>query len=378
MMAGIYLHIPFCKSKCPYCNFFSVASLKTEEVFLSALYHEIGIRKDYLGNQAISTIYFGGGSPSILNPVQISNILDKLLSVFKVEAGTEVSLEANPDDITAENLDEWKKAGINRLSIGIQSFEEADLKYLGRVHSGEQAERSVRLALEKGFQNMSVDFIYGMPTLTDKAFISNLEKAVSFGIPHISAYALTVEPKTAMEVMIRKNSITGPDEEKTVFQFSLLMQYLGSVNYEHYEISNFSHPGLYSRHNSSYWNGEHYLGLGPSAHSFNGISRQWNPAGINKYAGLIHSGQPQFETEILSLQQKYNEYVMTSLRTKWGTSLEHIRNSFGESNAAFFKDQAQKYILNSDLLENEGVFILSDKGKLFADSISSDLFLEND
>ncbi|MEI8005110.1 MAG: radical SAM family heme chaperone HemW [Bacteroidota bacterium] len=377
-MAGIYLHIPFCKSKCPYCNFFSVASLKTEEVFLSALYHEIGIRKEYIGNQAVSTIYFGGGSPSILSPVQISNILDKLLSVFKVEAGAEVSLEANPDDVTAQNLDEWKKAGINRLSIGMQSFEEADLKYLGRVHSGEQAERSVRLALEKGFQNMSVDFIYGMPTLTDKAFISNLEKAVSFGIPHISAYALTVEPKTAMEVMIRKNSIIGPDEEKTVSQFSLLMQYLGRVNYEHYEISNFCLPGMYSRHNSSYWNGEHYLGLGPSAHSFNGISRQWNPAGMNKYAGLIHSDRPHFETEILSLPQKYNEYVMTSLRTMWGTRLEYIRNSFGESRALYFKAQSIPYVHSCDLLENEGIYTLSDKGKLFADRVSSDLFIGND
>jgi len=377
-MAGIYLHIPFCKSKCPYCNFFSVASLKSHDVFLNTLFNEIGIRTEYLGRQPVGTIYFGGGSPSILSPVLIGGILDKLRSVFMVDAGAEVTLEANPDDITAQNLHEWKNAGINRLSIGVQSFEDAGLKYLGRVHSGEQAERSVRLALDNGFSNLSVDFIYGMPPLTEKAFEMNLEKAVALSIPHISAYALTVEPKTAMEAMVRKNSIPGPDEEKTVSQFSFLMRYLGSSNYEHYEISNFCLPGMYSRHNSSYWKGEHYLGLGPSAHSFNGTSRQWNPAGINRYDGLIHSGRPYFETELLTLRQKYNEYVMTSLRTIWGTSLEHINITFGKSHAAYFKDQALPYLLNSDLIEHKGVYTLSDKGKLFADRISSDLFLEND
>ncbi len=377
-MAGIYLHIPFCKSKCPYCNFFSVASLKSRDVFLGALQNEILTRKEYLGDKPVKTIYFGGGSPSILDPAQISLILDKIFRVYMVEAGAEVTLEANPDDITLSNLQAWKKAGVNRLSIGVQSFGDPDLKYLGRVHSGEQAERSLRLALENGFSNLSVDFIYGMPALSDNAFKINLEKAVSLGIPHISAYALTVEPKTAMEVMIRKNSIPGPDEEKTVSQFRLLMHYLGSSGYEHYEISNFCLPGRYSLHNSSYWKGEHYLGLGPSAHSFNGISRQWNPAGINRYTELINSGQPQCELEFLTLQQKYSEYVMTSLRTMWGTSLEYIRSSFGESLALYFKAQATPYVLSDDLLEHEGVFTLSDKGKLFADRISSDLFPGND
>jgi len=377
-MAGIYLHIPFCKSKCPYCNFFSVASLKSRDVFLGALHNEIVSRKEYLGDQPVKTIYFGGGSPSILDPSQISLILEKLYLVFKVEDGAELTLESNPDDITVSKLLLWKKAGVNRLSIGVQSFGDPDLKYLGRVHSGAQAERSVRLALDNGFTNLSVDFIYGMPTLTDKAFLTNLEKAVSLGIPHISAYALTVEPKTAMEVMIRKNSIPGPDEEKTVSQFRLLMHYLGSADYEHYEISNFCLPGRYSLHNSSYWKGEHYLGLGPSAHSFNGISRQWNPAGINRYSELINSGLPHFETEILGLQQKYNEYVMTSLRTIWGTSLEYIRSSFGESLAVYFKAQTTPHVLSNDLLDQEGVYTLSDKGKLFADRISADLFLGND
>jgi oxygen-independent coproporphyrinogen-3 oxidase len=377
-MAGIYLHIPFCKSKCPYCNFFSVASLKTRDVFLETLHREIGIQKNYLGKQNVKTIYFGGGTPSLLNPSHISFILEKIMTVFSVEESAEITMEANPDDITFQNLQDWRKAGINRLSIGIQSFEADDLKYLGRIHTGEQAERSVQLALEHGFSNLSVDFIYGMPTLSDAAFENNLEKAVIFHIPHISAYALTIEPKTAMDVMIRKNQMPGPDEDKSVSKFRFLMQYLGSYNYEHYEISNFCLPGMYSLHNSSYWKGDHYLGLGPSAHSFNGVSRHWNVNSIGQYSDLIQTGKPHFETEFLSQCQKYNEYVMISLRTIWGTRLDHIRNVFGERSASHFRDQALQYLGNSNMLEHDGVFTLSDKGKLFADKISSDLFLDND
>ncbi len=377
-MAGIYLHIPFCKSKCPYCNFFSVASLKTGLVFLEALYREIGIQKDYLGAQKVKTVYLGGGTPSLLGPSQLSGILEKISSVFPVEQNAEITMEANPDDITLKNLSEWLKSGINRLSIGIQSFEEDDLRYLGRIHTGEQAERSVQLARDAGFSNLSLDFIYGMPTLSYDAFRSNLEKAVDLHIPHISAYALTIEPKTAMDVKIRKQQTAGPDEEKSVSQFRFLMQYLGSHNYEHYEISNFCLPGMHSVHNSSYWSGDHYLGLGPSAHSYNGSTRQWNVSSISRYADLIGSGSPHFETEFLSPSQKYNEYVMTSLRTIWGTNPDHIRKIFGEKAASHFMAQAHQYLENSYILEQNGIFTLSDKGKLFADRISSDLFLDTD
>ena len=281
-MAGIYLHIPFCKSKCPYCNFFSVASIKAVEEFLPALKKEISLQQHYLGNQKIETLYFGGGTPSLIKPSAINRILEQIQNSFAVEKTAEITLEANPDDITVASLEAWHNAGINRLSIGVQSFNDADLKYLGRIHSGAQAEKSVQLALEHGFNHLSVDFIYGMPTLSDSAFADNLEKAVSLQIPHISAYALTTEPKTAMDVMIRKQQMQGPDEETAASQFRYLMQYLGSRGYEHYEISNFCLPGKYSRHNSSYWKGDHYLGLGPSAHSFNGISRQWNVNGISR------------------------------------------------------------------------------------------------
>ena len=377
-MAGIYLHIPFCKSKCPYCNFFSVASIKAVEEFLPALKKEISLQQYYLGNQKIETLYFGGGTPSLIKPSAINRILEQIQNSFAVEKTAEITLEANPDDITVASLEAWHNAGINRLSIGIQSFNDADLKYLGRIHSGAQAEKSVQLALEHGFNHLSVDFIYGMPTLSDSAFADNLEKAVSLQIPHISAYALTTEPKTAMDVMIRKQQMQGPDEETAASQFRYLMQYLGSRGYEHYEISNFCLPGKYSRHNSSYWKGDHYLGLGPSAHSFNGISRQWNVNGISRYTSLVNAGESHFETEVLSPSQRYNEYVMVSLRTIWGTSLDHIKQEFGEGPASYFKDLASHFLISKDMIEHDGIFTLSENGKLFADKISSDLFLDND
>ncbi len=377
-MAGIYLHIPFCKSKCPYCNFFSVASIKAVEEFLPALKKEISLQQYYLGNQKIETLYFGGGTPSLIKPSAINRILEQIQNSFAVEKTAEITLEANPDDITVASLEAWHNAGINRLSIGVQSFNDADLKYLGRIHSGAQAEKSVQLALEHGFNHLSVDFIYGMPTLSDSAFADNLEKAVSLQIPHISAYALTTEPKTAMDAMIRKQQMQGPDEETAASQFRYLMQYLGSRGYEHYEISNFCLPGKYSRHNSSYWKGDHYLGLGPSAHSFNGISRQWNVNGISRYTSLVNAGESHFETEVLSPSQRYNEYVMVSLRTIWGTSLDHIKQEFGEGPASYFKDLASHFLISKDMIEHDGIFTLSENGKLFADKISSDLFLDND
>ncbi|MCX6287824.1 MAG: radical SAM family heme chaperone HemW [Bacteroidetes bacterium] len=377
-MAGIYLHIPFCKSKCPYCNFFSVASTKSAEIFFGALHEEINLQRHYLGKQTVETIYFGGGTPSLLKSSEIAGILEKIRSVFSLEETVEITLEANPDDITAHKLQDWRKWGINRLSLGLQSFADDDLKYLGRIHSGAQAERSVQLALDHGFSNISVDFIYGMPTLTHKAFAGNLEKVVALGIPHISAYSLTTEPKTALDVKIRKKQMQGPDDEKAISQFRFLMQYLGSCNYEHYEISNFCLPGMYSKHNSSYWKGRYYLGLGPSAHSFNGFSRQWNFSGISRYAGLISTGKPHYETEFLTPLQNYNEYVMISLRTIWGASLHYIKQEFGEGPASYFRDQASEFLAKGDMIEHQGIFTLTGKGKLFADKISSDLFLDND
>lgn len=375
-MAGIYLHIPFCKSKCPYCNFFSVASLRSKTAFVEALLLETDLQRNYLGRRQVSTIYFGGGTPSVLEASELCLILSKLNETFSISPDAEITLEVNPDDVTLQNLDSWLNAGINRLSIGVQSFSDKDLKYLGRIHSGKQSELALKLALEKGFSDLSADFIYGLPVQSDDAFAINLEKAVNLGIPHISAYALTVEPDTAMDIMIRKGRLQEPNDEEQSRQFSFLMEFLRSRGYEHYEISNFCLPGYYSKHNSSYWKAEPYLGLGPSAHSFNGASRQWNVSGISKYCQQVSQGRDFFESEVLSQGQKYNEYVMVSLRTMWGSHISHITTEFGEDMASYFITQARAYILTGDIIENNGIYTLSDKGKLFTDKISSDLFLD--
>jgi oxygen-independent coproporphyrinogen III oxidase len=335
-------------------------------------------RRDYTGGQAISTVYFGGGTPSLLPDGEVFSILDALNKLYTLSPAAEITLEANPDDVSSERLDEWRSAGINRLSLGVQSFFDEDLLYLGRVHNGIQAERSVLLSLDKGFTSLSVDFIYGMPVLSDDHLERNLTRAVDLGIPHISAYALTVEPKTALDSLIRKNKTQGPDDEKAASQFMMVMNLLGSFDYEHYEISNFCLPGKYSRHNSAYWNGEHYLGLGPSAHSYNGISRRWNISSITQYSSLVSADQPFSETEVLTPAQKHNEYIMTSLRTKWGTSPGRIRDEFGEENAARFRALAKIHIDSGDLTESDGNYILTSRGKLFADAISAGLFLDNE
>jgi oxygen-independent coproporphyrinogen-3 oxidase len=377
-VAGIYLHIPFCKSKCPYCNFFSVASIKYRDDFLAALGIEISLNQNYLKGQTVNTIYFGGGTPSLLEPHEISSILDALHRQYPVDRDAEITLEANPDDVTASKLEEWKGLGINRLSIGVQSFFDEDLRYLSRVHDGKQSEKAVRLSQEKGFVNLSVDFIYGMPVLTDQHLEKNLEMAVNMGIPHISAYSLTIEPKTAMDILIRKNKMQGPDEEKVAGQFMFVMQFLAGCSYEHYEISNFCLPGMYSKHNSAYWKGGHYLGLGPSAHSYNGNSRQWNIENMIQYTSLINSQKTYFETEELTAVQKYNEYIMTSLRTKWGISLAKIRQDFGEEIVSRFRSDVTLYISKGEIEESGGIYTLTGKGKLFADGISTGLFLDND
>ncbi|MEI6883996.1 MAG: radical SAM family heme chaperone HemW [Bacteroidota bacterium] len=375
-MAGIYLHIPFCKSKCPYCNFFSVASLSSKTAFVEALLLEMDLQRNYLGGRLVSTIYFGGGTPSVLEATELCLILSKLNETFSISPDAEITIEVNPDDVTAQNLESWLHTGINRLSIGVQSFSDKDLKYLGRIHSGKQSELALKLALEKGFSDLSADFIFGLPGQSDDDFAINLERAVNLGIPHISAYSLTVEPDTAMAVMIRKGLLQEPDDEEQSRKFSFLMEYLRSRGYEHYEISNFCLPGYYSKHNSSYWTAEHYLGLGPSAHSFNGASRQWNVSGISKYCRQLSQGMDFFESEVLSQGQKYNEYVMVSLRTMWGSHINHIATEFGEDMASYFIIRARAYIITGDMIENNGIYTLSDQGKLFADKISSDLFLD--
>ncbi len=374
-MAGIYLHIPFCRQKCHYCNFFSVASLHYRDEFLKALNHEIELQKHYLEGETIETIYFGGGTPSLLKGDEINEIFGEINKHYRVSSDAEITLEANPDDLDRDTLKMLCNSPVNRLSIGVQSFFDDDLNYLNRVHSSDQALEAVKKAREAGFQNISIDLIYGIPTLNEKKWLSNLETFYTLGITHLSAYALTVEPKTALDVMIRKNRMQAVDEQMMIRHFKLLMDFMKEKNYLHYEISNFCQGTFYSKHNRSYWSGEKYLGLGPSAHSFNKESRKWNISSISGYLKALEMKTIPADIEYLTIPQKYNEYIMTSLRTMWGADYSVIQEKFGEKIAQNFQDNIQKYILSKKIENTENAYFLTDEGKLFADGIAADLFL---
>jgi oxygen-independent coproporphyrinogen-3 oxidase len=341
---------------------------------LEAIGKEMSLQKSYLGGP-VDTLYFGGGTPSLLEEEQVSMLMTSLTKHFTFSPTAEITLEANPDDITNAKLASWKGLGINRLSIGIQSFRDVDLHYLNRIHSADKALKCLELAKQAGFNNLTLDLIFGIPTLSDEAWLKNIKTAIDLGIQHISAYALTVEPKTALEVMIRKGTAKPVDEIQTVRQFKLLMQTMEAHGYEHYEISNYCLPGHYARHNTSYWNGVPYLGLGPSAHSYNGQSRQWNVSSLGEYLKEIQTGRLPAETEILTLQQQYNEFVMTGLRTRWGCDVSDIKQRFGPDYSALFLKEAQKWLNQNHLQQNGGVFTLTRSGKLLADGIASDFFV---
>ena len=369
-MAGIYLHIPFCKSKCAYCNFFSVVSEKQRVDFLDALKNEAVERKGYLGGEDVRTIYFGGGTPSLLKPSEIAGILEVLYKNFKIIDNPEITLEANPDTVSKESLSELKSLGINRLSVGIQSFFDDDLQYLSRKHDSRHARQVLNWAQETGFQEVTMDLIYGIPTLTDEKWHQNLEIFLATGINHLSAYALTVEEKTALGQRINKGVAAPVDEDAVVRQYQILVEMTENQGFEHYEISNFARPGHYSKHNCIYWKGEKYLGLGPSAHSFDGVSRQWNVASVKDYCESY-----SFEREELTLADRYNEYIMTSLRTMWGVDLEHIRKDFGEQYSEKFKKEIKRYISENKICQKDKKYILNDNGMLFADGIAAELFI---
>jgi len=376
-MAGLYIHIPFCRQKCHYCNFFSLASRKNQPQIIASLLQEIELQQAYLGGEPLKTIYFGGGTPSLFQPEIIEKLIEKAISVFGIENNAEITLEANPDDINHFWLSELRKTRVNRLSIGIQSFFDEDLTWLYRAHNATEAINAVKLAQDNGFHNLSIDLIYGIPTLNDKRWNENISKAIALEVPHISAYALTVEPGTALDLFIRKGKYQAVDDEKAARQFTILMDRLTESKFIHYEISNFCTEGSYSRHNTSYWSGEKYLGIGPSAHSYNGIARQWNVSNVGEYIKSIGAGIIPAEKEILTKIQRFNEYIMTSLRTVWGTDLEKIEAIFGKE----FHDHTLSEIKPSivgklALIENHKI-ILTNAGKLFADRIASDMFIED-
>ena len=374
-MSGIYLHIPFCKQACYYCNFHFSTSLSQQEAMVKSLLQEITLQKDYLAGEPVHTIYFGGGTPSLLQAGELQALLTHLFATFPVTPGAEITLEANPDDLSAAKLAMLKAAGINRLSIGVQSFHEADLAWMNRAHNSQQALDCIREARQQGFDNMTIDLIYGGPTLTDEGWEQNVKRAIALGIPHLSCYALTVEPGTALDHFIKKKKMAATDPDKAARHFEMLMDWLKAAGYEHYEISNFALPGWHSKHNSSYWQGKPYLGLGPSAHSFNGASRQWNIANNAQYIKSIAAGAIPFEMESLTTAMQFNEYVMTALRTSAGCNLEWVAEKFGTALAANLVAQSQPFITMRHMEYTGETLKLTNAGRLFADGIAAELFV---
>ncbi len=374
-MSGIYIHIPFCKQACHYCNFHFSTSLSHRKEMVLALKEELKLRSGYLEGRQVDTVYFGGGTPSLLEVSEIVELWQLIESEFNLGKDMEITLEANPDDLNLERLQNYKLySPINRLSIGIQSFQEADLVYMNRAHNSKEAQDCLGNALAAGFQQLSIDLIYGTPTMSEEQWLFNLRTAFAYGIPHISCYALTVEPKTALQHLIAKGKTAGISEEKTARQFELLLQEIKQQGYEQYEISNFCRPPHYARHNSSYWRGEYYLGIGPSAHSFNGSTRQWNIANNLKYIRGIKAQTPFFELEQLSPQEQHNEYILTALRTKWGVDIQYIDKNWGVEAVETFYKKTQNFMIQGFITKDRERFVLSDQGKLLADTIIADLF----
>ncbi len=375
-MAGIYIHIPFCKQACTYCNFHFSTNLDLQNDFTAALLKEIELRKAYIQGEIIETIYFGGGTPSLLSSQAIFEILDSVSSHFKISQNPEITLETNPDDIDMSHLEKWKNAGINRLSIGIQSFFSEDLVWMNRAHNGEQAIQAVEDSKKAGFDNFSLDLIYGFPLLTEEKWDFNLQKAISLEPSHVSCYALTVEPKTALYHMIKTKKSIAVDPEKQASQFLTGIQKLEAAGFEHYEISSFARPGKRSRHNSSYWHSKKYMGLGPSAHSFDGTSRQWNISNNALYIKSLMAGQFSFESENLLPKDLLNEYIMTSLRTTEGLDLQHVMEHFGKQRGDLLENNASVYIHSNQMEKRQEKLVLTREGKLFADGIAAALFFD--
>jgi oxygen-independent coproporphyrinogen III oxidase len=376
-MSGIYLHIPFCRKACRYCDFHFSVSLGSREEMVKSIAKELVDRKDYLGEAELGSIYFGGGTPSVLPESELGYLMS-VLKKFNISDEAEISFETNPDDLSEDYLRMLSNNGINRLSIGIQSFSDDDLMLMRRSHNAKQAFHSVERAIMMGFENISIDLIYGVPGMDLQKWERNLDIAISMSIPHISAYHLTFEPRTVFNHWVKKGRLLPISEEESMEQFSLLREKLSSRGlYHHYEISNFAKEGYYSRHNTNYWKQIPYLGVGPSAHSYNGSSRRWNISSNSKYIDFIKNGSVYFEEEELSKNDLYNEYLMTSLRTAWGVDSQYLMNHFGRDKFESFLLTVQKHLSNETILKEGLVYKLSDKGIFLADGIISDLFIND-
>lgn len=375
-MSGIYIHIPFCKQACHYCDFHFSTSLKKKDEMILALAKEIEMRKSEFQDEVVETIYFGGGTPSRLQIADLRLQIDSIYQNYKVTKKPEITLEANPDDLSSDYLIELSKIGINRLSIGIQSFFEDDLKMMNRAHNSAEAKKCLEEAT-KYFDNISIDLIYGIPGMSNQKWIQNIEMALSYKVPHISSYALTVEPKTALHSFIQKQLIPPPDEEVAQEHFQILVEKLIENDFIHYELSNFGKENYFSKNNSSYWLGKKYIGIGPSAHSYDGQKRGWNVSNNSVYIKSILENKLPMETETLSKTDRYNEYIMTGLRTMWGVSLERIEKEFGNTYLDYLNKQAARYVEDHLLFVDDAILRTTQKGKFLSDGIASDLFLLN-
>ncbi|MDP4224522.1 MAG: radical SAM family heme chaperone HemW [Bacteroidota bacterium] len=377
-MAGIYIHIPYCRKMCAYCDFYHVMASSDNSIYIDALLKEASTRKDYLGNEVVSTIYLGGGTPSLLTVREIGRILHEIERFYPVDQNSEITIEINPDDINPDYVRELKETRVNRVSLGIQSWRDADLKLLNRRHDSAQAAFALEEILKAGFGNVTVDLIYGIPGMTLNDLSSNLDRTFSYNIQHLSAYHLTIEPGTVFWRMKEKGMFSEIDEEESSSQFNLLIEKASAEGFVHYEISNFGRPGYFSIHNSNYWKQVRYLGLGPSAHSFNGYSRQWNVRNVRKYVKSVNSGELLFEREELDKKTRFNEYIMTSLRTMWGIDLDYVEKTFDKEGYDYIVNLAGKYINYGLMKQDKKTLILTNQGKMISDNVISELMLPQD
>jgi oxygen-independent coproporphyrinogen-3 oxidase len=375
-MSGIYIHIPFCKQACHYCDFHFSTNLKKKDEMVLALVKEIEMRKNEFQNDIVETIYFGGGTPSILQIADLRFLIDAVYRNYKVVSTPEITVEANPDDLSEVRIIELSKNKVNRLSIGIQSFFEDDLKMMNRAHNVEEAKKCLEIATQY-FNNISIDLIYGVPEMSNEKWLQNIETALSFGVPHISSYALTVEPKTALHSFIQKGIIPPPDDEVAQEHFQILVDKLSENGFIHYELSNLGKENYFSKNNSSYWLGKKYIGIGPSAHSYDGKNRGWNVSNNSLYIKSIQENKLPIEIETLTKTDRYNEYIMTGLRTIWGVSLARIEQEFGKNYLDYLNQQAAKFIEDHLLFIDDNILRTTKKGKFLSDGIACDLFLLN-
>ena len=374
-MAGIYIHIPYCKQKCIYCDFHFRVSQKDKKEMLKSMHKEIKSRRNYLVNEKIETIYFGGGTPSILKNYELKKLLELIYSTYDINDNIEITVECNPDDLTSKKLLSFKNMGVNRLSIGVQSFNDKELKFMNRSHNALEAVKGIKIAQKIGFNNITIDLIYGIPHQTINDWEKNIDQALSLNIQHFSAYSLTVEKKTVLSHMVNNKKIKLLSDEIVVNQFNLLQKKAAAAKFIHYEISNFGKIGYFSQHNTGYWKSVHYLGIGPSAHSYNGISRRSNISSNKKYRENIDSNKSYFKEEVLSITEQYNEYIFTTLRTIWGSDISVIKEKYGDDIEFHFLCEIKKWKAKKYIVTIEKKYKLSSKGMIFADKIASDLFI---